>query len=332
MYDRYLITGAAGFLGRAVTEELIRRGAEVRALVLPNDPYADRLPNAAHAVTGDVREADSLTEFFAGADGRSCLIHCAGIISIASRPGDRLYQVNVAGTRNILRLCSERNVGRLIHVSTVHAIPEKPKGQVMTEECEFSPMLVSGEYAKSKAAATDMVFDAVRQGLPANVVFPSGIIGPGDLSGGSFTTMIKSFLAGKLPFTVNGGYDFVDVRDVAAGIIDCAEKGKVGKGYILSGRYITIDGMLRIVGEAANMKRRAVPIPLALAKLAAPFYEKHSLRSGEPPFFTPYSISVLGANGLFSHAAAEEDFGYAPRPIEETLRDMTEWLTRQGSN
>ena len=330
MYDRYFVTGAAGFLGRAVTEELVNRSAEVTALVLPNDPNTEKLPKTVHAVTGDVCKLNSLERFFTGADSRSCLIHCAGIVSVASRPGAKLYQVNVAGTRNVIQLCSEHRIGKMIYVSSVHAIPEKPKGTVMTEDCKISPAFVTGDYSKSKAAATKSVFEAIRQGLNMNVVYPSGIIGPGDSEGGSFTTMIRSFLKGKLPFSVKGGYDFVDVRDVAKGIVDCSERGEAGKGYILSGRYITIDDMLRIVGEAANLKRRAVPIPLALAKAAAPFYEKYSLKTGTKPFFTPYSVTVLASNGLFSHEAASERFGYAPRPIEETLRDMVDWMIRQG--
>ncbi len=330
MYDRYFVTGAAGFLGRAVTEELVNRGAEVTALVLPNDPNTEKLPKTVHAVTGDVCELNSLERFFTGAGSGSCLIHCAGIVSVASRPGDRMYQVNVAGTRNVIQLCSEHNIGKMIYVSSVHAIPEKPKGTVMTEDCEISPALVTGDYSKSKAAATESVFESIRRGLNANVVYPSGIIGPGDSEGGSFTTMIRAFLAGKLPFSVKGGYDFVDVRDVAKGIVECSERGEVGKGYILSGWYITIDSMLRIAGEAANLKRRAVPIPLGLAKCAAPFYEKHSLKTGTKPFFTPFSVTILASNGLFSHAAASERFGYAPRPIEETLRDMVEWIIQQG--
>ncbi len=327
MYDKYLITGATGFLGRAIAEELVRRRVPVYALVLPNDPYAKILPKEVHVINGDVCDKSSLAPFFiAGADSRSCLIHCAGIVSIASHPSNNLYKVNVAGTRNIMMLCSEYNVGRTIYVSSVHAIPEKPKDTVITEESEFSPMLVHGEYAKSKAAATEMVFDAIRQGLRANVVFPSGIIGPGDLVGGSFTVMTKAFLSGKLPFCVKGGYDFVDVRDVAKGILDCSERGGIGKGYILSGHYVTIERMLRTVGKAAKLKRRSIPLPLALARLAAPFFERRSLKKKTSPFFTPYSVSVLGSNGRFSHAAATEDFSYQPRPIEETLRDMTEWL------
>ena len=93
MFDQYLITGATGFLGRAVAEELVRRRAQVHALVLHNDPYIHLLPKEVHTVVGDVCVKNSLTDFFADADGRTCVIHCAGIVSVASRPGSRLYQV-----------------------------------------------------------------------------------------------------------------------------------------------------------------------------------------------------------------------------------------------
>lgn len=326
MYDKYLVTGATGFLGRAVVEALARRGARVHALVLHDDPYINLLPKEVHTVIGDVYAENSLTDFFADADSRTCVIHCAGIVSVASRPGSRLYQVNVGGTWRVLRQCMEHDVGKMVYVSSVHAIPEKPEGCVITESCDFSPGLVDGDYAKSKAAATELVFDAAERGLNASIVFPSGIIGPGDIQGGSFTSMAKSFLAGKLPFAVRGGYDFVDVRDVAKGILACSESGESGKSYILSGHYITIRKMLQLVGKAAKLKYHPICLPLGLAKLAAPYYERRSLKDRKPLFFTPYSVAVLASNGQFSHAAASECFAYQPRPMEKTLRDMTVWL------
>ena len=329
MFDKYLVTGATGFLGRAVAEELVRRKAQVHALVLHDDPYTDLLPKEVRTVIGDVCDKSSLSDFFADADSRTCVIHCAGIVSVASRPGPRLYQVNVGGTWKVLRQCMEHDVGKMVYVSSVHAIPEKPKGCIISEDCEFSPGLVDGDYAKSKAAATELVFDAAERGLNASIVFPSGIIGPGDLQGGSFTSMAKSFLSGKLPFAVRGGYDFVDVRDVARGILACSESGEPGKGYILSGCYVTIRRMLQLVGKAAKLKYRSICLPLGLARLAAPYYERRSLRERKPLFFTPYSVSVLASNGQFSHAAASERFAYQPHPIEETLGDMTAWLLNQ---
>ena len=326
MFDKYLVTGATGFLGLAVVRELVSRGETVRALVLEGDPCAALLPRGVDTVIGDVCVKDSLAAFFEGADSRICVLHCAGIISVASCPGTKMYQVNVGGTGKVVRMAVQYGVGRLVYVSSVHALPEQPKGTAITEAHMSSPTPVRGDYAKTKATATELVLEAAQNGLCASVVFPSGLIGPGDVLGGSFTSMVEAFLKGHLPIAVCGGYDFVDVRDVAKGIVDCAERGTSGRGYILSGQYMTIPEMLHTVGQAARLRRRPLCLPLWMARLAAPLYESYCLKRRLPLFFTPYSVDVLGSNGQFSHAAATADFGYTPRPIEESLRDMTVWI------
>ena len=230
-----------------------------------------------------------------------------------------------------MALCREHGVGRLVHVSSVHAIPEQPKGTVITEQCTFSPELVRGDYAKTKATATAHVLQAAQEGLNASVVFPSGLIGPGDVLGGSFTSMVRAFMTGKLPLAVNGGYDFVDVRDVARGVLDCAARGTAGKGYILSGEYMTIPRILQCVGQAAGISGKPLCLPLWMARLAAPCYERYCLKRRLPLFFTPYSVEVLASNGCFSRAAAAEAFDYAPRPLEESLRDMAAWIRQTNA-
>jgi dihydroflavonol-4-reductase len=326
MFTKYLVTGATGFLGRSVIAALSGAGAEIRALVLENDPLAYALPPAVQIIHGDVCDADSQEGFFSGADRETCVIHCAGLVSVASHPGARIYRVNVGGTDNVLRHCARHGVGRLIYVSSVHAIPEQPEGEVITEDAVFSPELVRGDYAKSKALATALVFDAAARGLNASVVFPSGIIGPGDLGRGSVTTMLSDFLSGKLPLAVQGGYDFVDVRDVAAGVVACAERGEPGRGYILSGHDASIRDILEAANKTLPVRRRITCLPIGLAKLAAPFYEKRNLRRKLPLYFTPYAVAVLASNCLFSKKAAEEAWGYAPRPLERSVRDTVSWL------
>lgn len=326
MYKRYLVTGASGFLGRAVLTELKKKDAEVRVLVLENDLLAKDLPNWISVSYGDVCDNASLDRFFEGADNETCVIHCAGIVSVASHPGNRIYQVNAGGTKNIVRQCERSNVGKLVYVSSVHAIPVKPKGMEITEDAVFSPELVSGDYAKSKAIATSLVFDAAKRGLNASVVFPSGIIGPGDFGKGSISNMLLSFLDGKLHLAVKGGYDFVDVRDVASGIISCAEQGEPGHGYILSGHYATIRDILNAAKDTLRLKRDVSFLPVSFAKLIAPIYERQSLRKNQALFFTPYAAAVLDSNSRFSRAAAGAAFGYTPRPLKNSIRDMVLWL------
>lgn len=326
MFKRYLITGATGFLGRTVITQLLEKNATVFALVLDGDPLRLNLPQGVHVVTGDVCDEHSLIPFFSNADSDTCVIHCAGIVSVASKPGNKIYQVNVEGTKNILNACIEHKVGKLIHISSVHAIPEQPKGIEITEDAIFSPDLVRGDYSKSKAIATALVFDAAKNGLNVCVLFPSGIIGPGDLGAGSVSSMLTSFISGKLPFAVKGGYDFVDVRDVASGIIACSEHGVGGQGYILSGHFTTVRELLELAKEALNLKRNPIYLPIIFAKLVAPIYEKLSSPKKRPVFFTPYAIEVLTSNGTFSRKLAFESFNYQPRPLKSTIHDTALWL------
>ena len=330
MYSKYFLTGATGFLGNAVVKELLQKNAEIYALVCPNDKLASELPENVCAVSGDVTDIDSLRSFFENADESSCVIHCAGIVSIASAPGKKLYDVNVGGTENILKLCLEHGVGKFIYVSSVHAIPEQPKGVTASEINNFSPNALQGDYAKSKAIATSLVLAAAECGLNASVVHPSGIIGPGDKGCGNITFMLKSYISGKLPLAVKGGYDFVDVRDVAHGIVSCSENGRKGECYILSGHYVTVRELLKTVRKLTNGKRILAHVSLGFAKIIAPFYEKRSLKKKEPLYFTPYSISVLGSNAAFSHQKASAELNYAPRSLKSTLSDTIKWMIKNG--
>lgn len=326
MYTKYLVTGATGFLGRTLVRKLTERGFTVSALVMKSDPLIHSLPDGISVFYGDITDRGFLDEAFQNTGREYCVIHCAGMISIASSPDKSIYRINVQGTENIISLCRLHNVGKLIYVSSVHSIPEKPKGEIITETYDFSPDTVEGDYAKSKAMATNAVLDATGQGINASIVHPSGIIGPGDLSCGNITEMLRAFCAGSFSMSVNGGYDFVDVRDVAAGIIACSQYGKAGSCYILSGHYVTVKELLSTAASLTSRKPPLLCAPLFLARLIAPFYEARSIRKNQKPFFTPYSISVLGSNGLFSHEKATTELGYSPRELSETLRDTIVWM------
>ena len=258
------------------------------------------------------------------------MLHCAGIVSVASKPDEAIYRVNVQGTQNIVDLSREFGAGRLIYVSSVHAIPEKPAPETITEPDRFAPDEILGDYGKSKAMATALVLEAAQNGLNASVVLPSGIIGPGDLARGNMTRMLLAFCRGQLPLGVNGGYDFVDVRDVAVGVLACAERGKAGECYILSGHYTTIQDMFALTASQLGRKAPKLCVPATLASCAAPVFEKIAQLRGERPFFTPYAIAVLRSNGRFSNAKATAMLGYHARPLRETLQSMILWF--QGQN
>ena len=330
MYQTYLITGATGFLGRAVLQLLLAHSCRILALVMDKDPLAYTIPENVTVFCGDLTDKDTLRSFFAAGGDNFCVLHCAGLISIASKPDEAIYRVNVQGTQNIIDLCCEFGAEKLVYVSSVHAIPEKPAPETITEPDRFAPDEILGDYGKSKSMATALVLETAQSGLNASVVLPSGILGPGDLARGNMTRMLLAFCRGRLPLGVKGGYDFVDVRDVAVGVLACAERGKAGECYILSGHYTTIQDMFSLTASQLGRKAPKFCVSATLASCAAPVFEKIAQLRGERPFFTPYSIAVLRSNGHFSNAKAVGALGFHARPLRETLQSMILWF--QGQN
>ncbi len=327
----YLVTGGAGHLGQAVVRELLRRGRWVRALVRPGDPAARRLPADVELIEGDVLDRRSLQRFFALPQGcERIVIHCAGVVSTSSRFEQRVYDVNVTGTENVLRQCERSGVRRLVYVSSVHAIPELPRGEIMTEQAIFDASLVVGPYAASKAQATAQVFRAARRDLDTCVVFPSGILGPLDFGRGHLTQLVIDFCQGTLPAGVRGGYDFVDVRDVARGIVSCCDRGRRGEGYLLTGRYVSVSELLETLHAVGGGRRVRCCAPLWLARMGVPLCALYYKLKKQPPLFNSYSLHTLGSNALYSHEKAAHELSYTPRPLEQTIRDTVEWLTREG--
>ncbi|WP_101772258.1 NAD-dependent epimerase/dehydratase family protein [Peptostreptococcus faecalis] len=328
MKQIYLVTGAAGHLGGVVVQNLIERGKCVRALVLPNEK---NIPELAEIYKGDVCDKSSIKACFDNlGDSKLVVIHCAGIVSISSKFDQAVFDVNVRGTKNVVDLCREDKVHKLIYVSSVHAIREQPKGVTIKETTDFSPDNVVGLYAKTKAEATACVLEAASKGLNACVVHPSGIAGPYDNGRGHITTLIIDYYKHRLVSGIYGGYDFVDVRDVANGIIAACDKGKSGECYILSNRYFKISEILDMLHEITGKKKIKRYLPYWFVKMTASLSEIYYKMLKQPPLFTSYSLYTLNSNSLFSHQKATIELGYKTRDMNVTLAETVKWLKESG--
>ena len=323
MNELYIVTGATGHLGGSIVRLLRAQGEEVRGLVLPGEQ-----PTQGDGTTychGDVLDPQSLQALFSGAEGRRVIVfHTAGVVDISSdRVTEAMEQVNVQGTKNILQLCEKYRVARLVHVSSVHAIPEGDPLGVIAETRNFSADAVVGGYAKTKAEATRAVLAA--EDVDAVVVHPSGILGPYAAKGNHLVQMVADYLGGRLPACVRGGYDFVDVRDVAEGCLAAARRGRRGECYILSGRHYAVREVLDMARREGGVRRLPV-LPLWLARAAAPLLEWYARRRGRRPLYTRYSLYTLSSNDRFSHDKATAELGYRPRDLRETVHDTVLWL------
>lgn len=327
----YIITGAAGHLAGTILRILTGRNCLVRGLLLPGEDgiAGDNITY----ITGDVTKPETLDPLFANTgDAEVVVLHCAGIISIQKKVSPAVWRVNVTGTRNILAKCKQYGVRRLVYVSSVHALPEA-RGTLIREIDRFSPDAVNGAYAKTKAEATQAVLDAAKSGLDAVVVHPSGIIGPFDrYESNHIVQMMRLYLRRRLPAGVRGGYDFVDVRDAAEGVLLAAQKGRRGECYILSNRYVPMREILEEMRICTGRKRRLPLMSYSAARLFAPLCEWYAKITHTRSIYTAYSIKTLAGEASFCHDKATEELGYHTRSFKETIRDTLAYLQQNTGN
>ncbi|KAF0109104.1 MAG: dihydroflavonol-4-reductase [Anaerolineaceae bacterium] len=318
-----LVTGATGHIGNVLIRKLLERGEKVRALVWQGEDTTSIRGLPVEQVEGDVLDPSSLEAALKGIEN---VYHLAGIISIMPGKPPFVWKVNVDGTRNVLEAARRARVRRLVYTSSIHAIARAPHGTEMDESLGFDADNPYGEYDRSKAAASLAVQHAALADLDAVIVCPTGVIGPYDFRGSEMGEVIRGAAEAKPMFYVEGAYDFVDVRDVADGLIAAAGRGRRGESYILGGHKISVRYMLETVREVTGKAFSSIKIPFSLAEFAAKFMPWYYLRTKARPRFTPYSLEVLQSNADISHRKAERELGFKPRPVIETIADTVRWF------
>ena len=332
----YLLTGAAGFLGTNICMQLLEAGCKVRALVLPNDKSVKFIPSEVEVVLGDLTDAPSLEPFFTVPEGcTSVVIHCASMVTVNPNYSEKLMAVNVGGTRNIItKVLNHPECEKMVYVSSTGAIPEQPHGTPITEVSRFTPCdpkKVVGAYSQSKAAATQMVLDAVSvMGLKACVVHPSGILGPNDHAIGETTNTLLQIIKGEMPMGMQGSFNLCDVRDLAAGTIAAVDKGRIGECYILANKTVTLKEMCDMLHAECNAKKIKFYLPLDLADKIAAGLEKQAEKTGKMPLMTTFSVYTLARNNEFDCTKARTELGYTTRSYEETIHDEVQWMIAEG--
>jgi dihydroflavonol-4-reductase len=324
-----LVTGATGHIGNVLVRKLLEKGEQVRALVWRGEDRSALKGLDVEIVEGDVLDLDSLFESFRGVRG---VFHLAGVISILPGADPFVRRVNVEGTRNVLRAAIESRVRRLVYTSSIHAVRRVEAG-VVDEQAGYDPDNPYGEYDRSKAQATLEVQKAAQAGYDAVIACPTGVIGPYDFRGSMMGAVIRSAAVRKPVLYVDGAYDFVDVRDVADGLIEAAGKGRRGESYILSGQRISVRYLLESVREITGRNFFQMKVPFDLARFASHFTPFYYRLAHATPRFTPYALEVLQSNSHISHAKATHELGFQPRSLYESLTDTVKWfLDRSGQS
>lgn len=319
----YLVTGAHGFIGREVCRQLCAQGKRVRALIRKKRDDIT-LPPEAEICTGDLLNTSSLERFFQDNCGEIIVIHCAAVISVKKK-SKACVNANVCGTQNIIDFCLKYKARKLVYLGSVDGIFAK-KGEIVEEPSEYLPHLLKTDYAKSKAQSCAMVLAAQTHEFETAAVLPSAVIGPYDYKEGFITHILKIYTKGLLPpFSVKGGYDFVDVRDVAAAVINACEQGKKGS-YIISNEYLSMTQVFDAFAHRLDRKPTLKTFPMGVLYPLAAVASFFNLFNKGEPILTFSALDIMKNSPSYSHKKATTELDFHPRPLAETLNDTADYL------
>lgn len=323
--DKLIVTGGGGYLGYVVVKTLLAKGyRSITVIALPNEKLSHYQDLDVAIEYGNILDRTFLDRVITQ---DSIVFHLAGIVDIGSAKNDIIYQVNVEGCKNVVDACIQNHVKKFIYTSSVHVIDPLEGQQLMSEPHVFDWEHLVGDYAKSKALATHYVdTKAQTEELNAVIVYPSGIIGPYDFAVSHFGQLILDYINRRLSAYIKGGYNFVDVRDVAEGVVLAYEKGVSKEGYLLSGEYISLKDIFKTLNKILMRKKMPNLLALWFVKLMMPFAELHYLIRRKKPIFSAYSLYTVNSNCNFDNSKAKTYLGFRPRPIKESIEDMVEWF------
>jgi dihydroflavonol-4-reductase len=314
------VTGASGHIGINLLPKLIEEGYEVRVLVHKNDKAFEGFDVS--LIKGDLLNKESLVEFINGA---KIVIHLAGIITLEKR-SEEVLKVNIDGTKNLLEASKELGVGKFIFFSSIHALNVFPLSGVMDETRELnthSPF----DYDKSKVQGERMVLEASQNGLHCVILNPTAVLGPHDYKPSQLGKAIIQYYKGKIPALLNGGYNFVDVRDVADATIQAINQDKNGQRYIVSGNWESIRHLGDTIHKFGGKKPPKLTVPFWLARSGAGILNYFSTGKDDERLFAPASLDTLEhSHRNISHEKATQDMGYRPLDFDKTIEDTVKWF------
>jgi dihydroflavonol-4-reductase len=325
---RAFVTGGAGFIGAHVVQRLVEEGVEVTCLCLPQDPATGLQELPHRRVDGDLSDPELLARAMEGA---GAVFHLAAIYALWLREPRRMFEVNVQGTRNVLQAARKAGVPLLIHTSSIAAVGVLPGEQVADETTPFNGWEIREDYIWSKYISELEVLQSTVDGLQAVAVNPAFPYGPGDRAPTPTGRIVRDAITGDLPFVVDGGFNAVDVRDVAQGHLLAARRGRPGQRYILGGHNLSYhrfnDEICRVLGRKPPRLR----LPTEMAQAYGWLHERWAdLVTHQPPPATRASAQYLVGRYLyFSTRKAEAELGYTVRPLAETVEASVRWFERQ---
>ncbi len=320
---KVFVTGGTGFIGGEIVRQLRARGDEVVCLVRNPEKGAEVAALDCELVAGDLSDGAAIR---AGMEGCDAAIHAAAIyeVGIPAKARPAMREANVAGTERVMKAALEAKMPRIVYVSTV-GVFGNTHGKVVDETYEHPGQSFTSYYEETKLEAHKIVKRMIaEQDLPAIIVQPGGVYGPGDTS--QVADLLREFFAGKMPLMPfpEFGICLSHVDDIAGGVLLALDKGKLGDTYVISGPAVTIRRAIETVAAVSGRKAPKRDMPTPLLRMLAPIGPLVGKLMGQPPNLRELISSADGVTFWASYDKAAGELGYAPRGLEEGLRQTLE--------
>jgi len=326
-YGKTLVTGGTGFVGRAVAEELLAAGREVRVLARnPDHPALAGL--AVEVAPGDLRDPDSLHRALAGC---TRLFHVAADYRLWVPDPATMYAINVEGTRNLLAAAAAQGLERVVYTSTVGTLGNPGDGTPGTEDTPVSLKEMVGHYKRSKFMAEVVALEFAGQSLPLVVVNPSTPVGPWDFRPTPTGQMIVDFLKRRMPAYLETGLNLIHVKDVARGHLLAEAKGRVGEKYILGHDNLSLSQIFCLLADVTGLPAPKVKLPYwpVLAMAYVDEFLATNIRR-RPPRMPVAAIRMAKKYMYFDNRKAVQYLGLTLTPVRQALADAVEWFSGHG--
>ena len=318
------VTGASGHIGGNLVRALIDQGRHVRVLEHHYTKGYEGLN--VEIVKGDICNIESLDRLCNGVD---IVYHLAAKIYLGKKRNLETENVNIIGTKNVATACLNKKVRRLIHFSSIHALSPFPLHEVIDEERPFISNSDATCYDFTKAAGEQEIQKAVKLGLDAVILNPCGVIGPWDFFPSAMGKLILDMSQKRFFILCQGGFNWVDVRDIVDAATAAEKKGRSGERYLLSGEWVAVSEIAKIISNYALKQSFYCTLPYRLAHLLAYFTEGYGNLAHTTPRFTCSAVKTLQHYRYVSNDKAKKELGFSPRPIAESLGDTLSWHLSQ---
>ncbi|HEY9613845.1 hopanoid-associated sugar epimerase, partial [Allocoleopsis sp.] len=326
MVTQVFVTGGTGFIGANLVRLLIQEGYAVKALVRPSSCLDNLQSLDVEIVQGDLND----TELGRQMEGCQALFHVAAHYSLWQADQEALYRHNVLGTRNVLAAARQVGIERTVYTSSVAAIGVGAPGEIVDETHQSPVDTLVGHYKKSKFLAEQEARKAVEAGQDVIIVNPSSPIGPFDIKPTPTGDIILRFLRREMPFYLDTGLNFIDVRDVAWGHLLALKRGKTGDRYILGHRNLTLKQLLDQLAQLTGISAPKHTVPAWLPLSVAWIDERILAPLGKTPDVPLDGVRMARQKMYYDASKAVRELGLPQSPLETALKDAVDWFVEQG--